>query len=163
MRPQDAARLHDEDFYAWTQDQAGRLRRLGAERANVDLDLDNLAEEIESMGRSEYRAIESAMERIVEHLLNLQHAPRSEPREGWQRSVLEHRLRARRDLEDNPSLRGRLDQMRTRCWPSALRLAGDSLAAAGEAGGVLPRDCPYSVDEILDPDWLPPRGGASAK
>lgn len=164
MRPHDAARLHDEDFYAWTQDQAGRLRRLGAELANadLDLDLDNLAEEIESMGRSEYLRLASALFRIVEHLLKLQHSPATAPVGGWRRTVAEHRRRANRYLRSSPSLRRHLPQAVAEAWQDALTYARQGLEEDGVGADALPRDCPYTVDEILDPDWLPPRGGASA-
>jgi Domain of unknown function DUF29 len=66
------ASLYDEDFYAWTQQQAGLLRRMP--RVGTELDLDNIAEEIEDLGRSDLRTAQSLVEHIIEHLLKLEFA-----------------------------------------------------------------------------------------
>ena len=71
---QHAVALYDRDFYLWTQTEAAKLRRAGEARLNLDLDFDNLAEEVESMGRSQLRSLESTLARVIEHLLKLQHS-----------------------------------------------------------------------------------------
>ena len=75
------------DFYAWTQDQACRLREAAAARVNLPLDFENLAEEVEGMGRSQASAVGSHLARIIEHLLKLSYSPVEAPRAGWRRSV----------------------------------------------------------------------------
>ena len=68
-------RLHDEDFYAWTQAQAEELRRLAASRPNLPLDLELIAEEIQDLGKSERDAVLSLTQRIIEHLLLIECSP----------------------------------------------------------------------------------------
>ena len=75
--------LYQTDHYAWTKQQAAELRRLAAARANSTLDLANLAEEVESLGRSDLATVRSQLRRIIEHLLKLEHSPAAEPRFGW--------------------------------------------------------------------------------
>src|SRR5688572_3622093 len=79
----ETAELYDEDFLLWTQEQAKLLREAAARRVNFPLDWENLAEEIESLGRSDRRELRSRITTIIEHLLKLEHSPVHEPREGW--------------------------------------------------------------------------------
>jgi DNA polymerase III delta prime subunit len=67
--------LYDEDFVVWTERQAEILRRLAREGSNLPLDWDNLAEEVESLGKSDRREVESYLERILEHLIKLRYSP----------------------------------------------------------------------------------------
>ena len=83
--------LYQTDYYAWTKQQAAELRRLAAARANSTLDLENLAEEVESLGRSDLATVRSQLRRIIEHLLKLEHSPAVEPRFGWRESVIDAR------------------------------------------------------------------------
>ena len=69
--PADA--LYDQDYYAWTQQQAELLRHLPLTGNRIDAE--NVAEEIEDLGRSELRAAQSLVEHIIEHLLKLEHDP----------------------------------------------------------------------------------------
>ncbi|WP_448207885.1 DUF29 domain-containing protein [Azospirillum sp. sgz302134] len=144
---------YDEDFYAWTQEQARLLRDAARERLNTPIDYDNLAEEVESMGRSETRAVESALSRILEHLLKLEFSPSADPRNVWKASVVEHRSRVLRDLKASPSLRGKIDLPDV--YETARELAVLGLARDGIAEADLPADCPYALDRILDKGWWP--------
>src|SRR5918995_5795462 len=83
--------LYQTDYYAWTKDQAAKLRALAAAGVNSTLDLENLAEEVESLGRSDLNTVRSQVRRIIEHLLKLEHSPAVEPRFGWQDSVIDAR------------------------------------------------------------------------
>lgn len=96
--------LYQTDYYAWTKQQAAALRALAAAREGTTLDLENLAEEVESLGRSELSSVKSQMRRVIEHLLKLEHAPGAEPRAGWRRTIIE----ARDEISDalTPALRG---------------------------------------------------------
>jgi predicted YcjX-like family ATPase len=73
--------LYDEDFVRWTEEQAAALRQ--AKRSNLPLDWENLAEEIESLGRSDRRELRLQITRILRHLLKLEASPAAEPRAGW--------------------------------------------------------------------------------
>ena len=147
---------YETDFYTWTQQQGAALRKAAAERINAaaGIDWDNVAEEIESLGRSELRAMESALVRIIEHLLKLKYSPAAEPRPGWRESVALHRDDLSRLKRDNPDLVARIDVDGT--YTSARRIAGRSLEGYGElAGGALPVACPFTIAELEDSDWYP--------
>lgn len=144
---------YDTDFLAWTEEQARLLREASRERINTPIDWENVAEEIESMGRSELRAVESALVRVIEHLLKLEYSPAADPRDGWKASVIEHRGRIRRDLKASPSLRGKIDL--PDIFETAQPVAAHGLARDGDAAGPLPVDCPYSLDQLLDFEWWP--------
>ncbi|WP_377809788.1 DUF29 domain-containing protein [Azospirillum sp. A29] len=144
---------YDTDFLAWTEEQARLLREAARERINTPIDWENVAEEIESMGRSELRAVESALVRVIEHLLKLEHSPAADPRGDWKVSVLEHRDRVARDLSASPSLRGRIDT--ADIYKSGRKIAALGLERDGLRPSDLPPDCPYSQDQLLDEDWWP--------
>lgn len=144
---------YDTDFLAWTEEQARLLREAARERINTPVDWENVAEEIESMGRSELRAVESALVRVIEHLLKLEHSPAADLRGDWKVSVLEHRDRVARDLSASPSLRGRIDT--ANIYKSGRKIAALGLERDGMRPNDLPVDCPYSLDQLLDEDWWP--------
>ncbi len=147
---------YDTDFYTWTQQQGAALRKAAAERisAAAGIDWDNVAEEIESLGRSELRAMESALVRIVEHLLKLEYSPAAEPRAGWRESIALHRDDLARLKRDNPGLVARIDFAGT--YASARRIAGRSLERFDDlSADSLPATCPFTPAEIEDPDWYP--------
>ena len=86
-----AAELYEEDFYAWTRDQAAALRHMAKDRWNGPLDLEHLAEEIEDVGSERRDAVRSQLRRIMEHLLKLEHSRARDPRGGWRDSILDAR------------------------------------------------------------------------
>jgi len=75
--PRNSA-AYDEDFYAWTQEQATLLRS----RQFSQVDIENVAEELESMGRSDKRQIDSRLEVLLTHLLKWEHQPENRGR-SW--------------------------------------------------------------------------------
>ena len=152
------ARMSDYeiDFYAWTQRQGGLLRRLAAgERVNdADLDWPNIAEEIETLGRSERSAVASCIRNIIHHLMKLEASPAIDPRPGWRATVRRERVDAEALLEDNPSLKPAVDKMITQELPRARRLALASLEEYGETPRVDLRNLTYSQDLVFG-DWFP--------
>src|SRR5216110_2698726 len=88
--------LYDEDFYAWTQEQAELLRRGGAGANRLDVAL--IAEEIEDLGKSELHACQSLCEHIIEHLLKLEYSGLDEPTRHWRQEIVEWRLQLGRKL-----------------------------------------------------------------
>ena len=138
---------YEEDFYAWTQHQATLLR--DGDWAAVDVA--NLIEEIETMGRSERRELANRLEQLLLHLLKWQYqsARRSK---SWRASIRYQRLGIARLLDDNPSLRGMIRTMLDNVYASAILRAEveTSLAAS-----VFPATCPYTIEQMLDIGWLP--------
>jgi hypothetical protein len=97
---------YETDVSRWSERQGALLRRLAAgERANdADLDWPNIAEEIETVGRSERAALSSHISNVLEHLIKLQISPAT-PRAGWRETILRGRSEAEELLRDSPSLR----------------------------------------------------------
>jgi hypothetical protein len=151
-----ARRLYDRDFFAWTQQQAALLRRAATGEPTSDLDLQNLAEEIESLGKRDRRALAAQLACITEHLLKLQHARAAEPRPGWEVSVDVHRAKALRILADSPGLKSELATILSESYEDGRRFAARALR--NELGAkTLPGACPYSLDQMLDREWWPSR------
>jgi Domain of unknown function DUF29 len=137
---------YEQDFYAWTQEQAAALR----DHKWDTLDLANLAEEIESLGRRERYAIESHLQTLLTQLLKWHYDPALEPRRGWRITIRNARLniakRARGRLQDYPAL----------YLAEAYQHARED--AADETDVPLmtfPESCPWSVEQVLDPDFWP--------
>ena len=147
--------LYQTDYYAWTRQQAAALRALAARRVDTKLDLENLAEEVESLGRSDLNTVRSQVRRIIEHLLKLEHSPASELRIDWRNSV----ARARDEVEDHitanmfPDVAADLDKL----FGRARRDAAVGLRRHGEheVARALPTVCSYSLDQIVSHDWYP--------
>ncbi len=85
---------YDSEFVAWTKEQALALRR----RATNAIDWDNIAEEIESLGKSDLRDLRSRIQTILDHLMRLQASPAQAPRHGWERTLIMQRAGWRRWL-----------------------------------------------------------------
>jgi len=148
---------YDADFYAWTQDQARQLREAAAARVNLPLDFENLAEEVESMGSEQAFALESALVRVLEHLLKLEHSPAAGPRAGWAETVDTQRDEIARRLRRNPALASRLPEFLDGAWAAARKHARRGLLRHGEtaAADAIPPGCPYTPAEALGEDWWP--------
>jgi hypothetical protein len=147
--------LYEEDFYAWTRDQASALRRLADERWNGPLDLAHLAEEIEDVGSDRRDAVLSQMERVIEHLLKLEYSPSSRPRRKWLISIGDARYALERRM--TLTLRKVAEDEIAKCYKHARRHAAFAMLDHGERDAVreLPKPCPYTLEQILDEDWLP--------
>jgi len=147
--------LYEDDFYAWTRDQAQALRRLADSRPNVGLDLEHLIEEVADLGISQRDAVRSQVRRIIEHCLKLEYSPAREPRVGWHETIID----ARTGLEDKltPTLRRGLQRRLPTLYDQARRVAHGSLRLHGEpeAAEALPVACPYRLADLLRHDWHP--------
>lgn len=147
---------YEVDIFAWSQRQGALLRRLAAgERVNdADLDWPNIAEEIETVGRSERAALRSHIANVIEHLIKLQASPATEPRAGWQDTIDRARSEIESLLEDSPSLRPAVANIIAGVLPKARRFAGTALARHGEAPRVDVQTIAYSEDQVLG-EWCP--------
>jgi DNA-binding PucR family transcriptional regulator len=148
-------KLYKDDFYAWTRDQGQALRRLAEQRWNGPLDLEHLAEEVEELGMQARNAVRSQLERVIEHLLKLEHSPAAEPRAGWMNSVDD--ARARTEDAMTPTIRRETEPLLSMLYRRARRRVARDLVAQGEkeAARALPADCPYALDDLIADDWWP--------
>jgi Domain of unknown function DUF29 len=151
--------LYEQDFVRWTEAQAAGLRRAAETKSNLPLDWMNLAEEVESLGRSQRRELRSRLANIIEHLLQLQHSPATEPRIGWTETIGRERREIERLLEDSPSLRGELEQALAAEWHRTAKFVAEVLEKRGELQSYspIPLEPPgYSIEQLLGA-WLPDR------
>jgi hypothetical protein len=154
----DASTLYDEDFAAWSEQQAEALRASARGGANQKLDWENLAEEIESLGRSEKRELRSQILRTIHHLLKLEYSPRAEPREGWEASIDDARNELRLVLETSPSLASYVPAAIAAETKHGIVSTLRDLEKYGEldaAKAARVRGSTYTVDQILG-NWFPP-------
>jgi hypothetical protein len=138
---------YEEDFFAWTQEQARLLRA----REARGLDWDNLAEEIDSMGRRDRRELESRLRLILHHLLKWQVQPELRS-PSWRHTLIEQRRQAEKLLKESPSLRPQVPELRHEAYPDAAR---DAVHETGLRLQAFPADCPFTVEQILDPGYVP--------
>ncbi len=143
---------YDEDFYAWTQDQAAELRRAGATRNSAPIDWANVAEEIEGMGRSQKSEIDGRLSVLLVHLLKWLYC--SELRErcerGWRLTIREQREKLIDEIEASPSLRPFGQSIFKKIYErSRLRAAAD----ADVPDAQIPVEPPFTLDQILDPAY----------
>jgi uncharacterized protein DUF29 len=139
--------LYATDFYTWTQEQARLLR----ERRWDDLDLDNLVDEVESVGRSDKRQIESRLEILLAHLLKWRFQPGGRGA-SWVGTIFEQRRRLIGILEESPSLREFEQREVFNSYPAAKLLAAKE---TGIALGVFPDKCPFTPNQVLDLEYYP--------
>jgi Domain of unknown function DUF29 len=150
-----AADLYDEDFYAWTQEQAKALRTHF--RGDNRLDVEHLAEEVEDLGKSELQGVESFVEQIIAHLLKLDYSGQAAPRSHWRAEILNVRQNINRKI--TPSIRRKVERAL-----DELYYGGRQIAAAGalvhepDLIRRLPKSCPYDWDTIWHRDVLAEAG-----
>ena len=136
-----AAPSYERDFYSWSLDQA----RLVREGRWSEVDRNNVAEEIESLGREQFNKLESAIRVLLVHILKWDHQPIQRSR-SWMLSIKAQRLEIDDVLGDNPGLRPRIGEATARGYRRA------RLEAARETGleeERFPDQCPYSWDDIV--------------
>lgn len=138
---------YDVDYHAWLTSNAALLR---AGRLS-DIDAVQIAEELDDMGKSERRAIESWLKVLILHLLKWRLQPM---RRGvsWQQSIDNARDEIARRLDDSPSLKSRLDEMIAARYPAIRRM---TMRETGLPLDTLPESCPFAVDDLLDADFWP--------
>jgi hypothetical protein len=143
--------LYEEDFYAWTQQQADLLRRLHLTGNTIDAE--KVAEEIEDLGRSELRTAQSLVEHVIEHLLKIEFSGLERPAEHWRDEIVEWRLQLDKIL--TRSIAAKLD-LASR-YKSALRLVRRIERDVPGLTSRLPQTCPYSLEQIVsgEEDWIP--------
>jgi hypothetical protein len=147
---------YDTDVAGWSKHQADLLwRRAAGDLPNdTELDWSNIAEEIESVGRSERSALSSHIGTVIEHLLKLDASPAADLRAGWKETVLRARVAIEEILEASPSLRPTVDATLNRVFAQRRRLVAEVLALYGEVPRLPLETIVYSAEQVLGP-WLP--------
>ncbi len=141
--------LYEEDFFAWTIEQA-RLLRAGDLSA---VDAANIAEEIESMGRSDRRELQSRLVVLIMHLLKWRFQSSARSR-SWSATIEEQRLQIENAFSESPSLQPPAGSM----LPQAYAIARErAIAETGLADDMFPATCPFTLDEVLSRSFLPER------
>jgi hypothetical protein len=144
--------LHDTDFFEWTKVQADRLRSAMRSGVNLPLDWENIAEEIEALGRSERGELSSRIQTIIEHLLKLECSPALLPRNGWKATVQRNRLAIAEILENSPSLRRKIEEIVRKRMAGARKVVALELADYREPSAVNVAD--YTPDQVIG-EWFP--------
>ena len=142
---------YEQDFVQWTREQADALRSAARAGVNLPVDWENVAEEIESLGRSDRHEIENRIGTIIEHLLKLQSSPATMPRPGWRATIVRQRATVMDRLADSPSLRPQVAEIVVHQTRSARRVVALELEEFGERLAELPD---YTEEQVLG-DWLP--------
>jgi hypothetical protein len=144
---QSVAKLYDTDFYAWANVNAQLLR----EGKYDQIDVSHLIEEVEDMGKSEFRALESHVQIVLMHLLKWQFQPVKRTA-SWQQSIKNGRRSVAKLLRDNPSFLPKLQGVMQEEYPAALENAAFE---TGLPESSFPADCSYSVESVTDENSLP--------
>ena len=139
--------LYQRDFHAWALETA-KLIRAGRW---AELDIEHLAEEIESMGASERNQLVNRLRILLAHLLKWQHQPNLQSH-SWKYTIKEQRLAIEDLLQDNPSLKSYLDIVIIRGYRLAVILA---IKETGLDEKTFPETCPYTLDQVMDKNYYP--------
>jgi hypothetical protein len=149
------AELYEEDFYAWTQEQARTLREQF--RGDNRLDIEHLAEEIEDLGSSELQAVESFVEQILAHLLKLDYSAQTSPRTHWRAEILNFRMSATRKM--SPTIRRKMEADIAGSYARARQIAAvGAMVHEPDMIRRLPRVCPYDWQAVWQRDVLAEAG-----
>lgn len=139
--------LYETDFYAWTQEQVDVLKTEQWDR----LDANNLIEEIETLGRKERQELRNRLGVLLGHLLKWQFQAQKRS-SSWLSTIREQRIQIKLLLQDSPSLKPYLNEIFLAAYELGLALA---LRETQLGERVFPEECPYSPEEIMNPEFLP--------
>jgi hypothetical protein len=139
--------LYETDFYAWIQEQAKLLKN----QEWSQLDLPNLIEEIESLGKQQRAELRNRLKVLIGHLLKWEYQPEQRSR-SWLMTIRVQRRDTQELLEENPSLKPYLEEALQKIYESGRDLA------VGETNlplKTVPKDCPYMLEEIFSDGFYP--------
>ncbi|MEA5514149.1 DUF29 domain-containing protein [Nodularia sp. UHCC 0506] len=142
--------LYDQDYYLWVRTTINQLRT--GQFAAVDLD--NLLEELENMGRSQKRAIKSLLIKLLEHLLKLKcwDTERERNQGHWKGEIRTFRRQITDELKDSPSLKPYILEIFDQCYQEARKEASDRSQLMIDLFPLIPIG---SLEQILDENWFP--------
>lgn len=138
---------YEDDFYTWTQQQVALLKS----GKFADLDIQNLIEEIETMGRSEKRELESRLTILLLHLLKGKY---QEVRRGrsWELTIEEQRIKFTETLEENPGLKPALNEIVRKAYKLAVIRASKETKISKN---IFLEYCPWSLEQISNDSFYP--------
>jgi Domain of unknown function DUF29. len=142
-----AYQAYDKDFYAWAIHTAELLRQ---GKFN-EVDIENVAEEIESMGRSDKRSLTNRLAVLMAHLLKWKIQPERRSR-SWKLTVKEQRIRVTRLLKTSPSLKHEVNSTLSEAYEQAVVIAARQTELDES---VFPEKCPFSLNHCLDEQFFP--------
>jgi hypothetical protein len=139
--------LYERDYYLWLQETSRLLKA----KKFTHIDVENLIEEIESLGKREKEKLISSLRLIYQHLLKWQYQP-SKRSKSWSNTIIRERDNLGDYIEDTPSLKNLLQDTAflSKAYQRGRR---DAIRETGITN--LPQDCPYSIEQILNPNFLP--------
>jgi hypothetical protein len=142
--------LYEQDFYLWIQRTIELLKKGKLEQ----LDLENLIEEIDSMGKSQRKEHKTRLTVLIEHLLKLQYwtTEKEYNVRGWLNTIVEQRRQITYILADSPSLKPVLNDIFLDCYQDA---RSDTLRKYQLPATLFPQESPFCLLEVLDPDFIP--------
>jgi hypothetical protein len=138
---------YNRDFYTWTSEQAQLLR----EGRLSELDIDNLAEELEDMGASKERELENRLGILLAHLLKWHYQPERRSH-SWKMTIKEQRRRIERVLRKNPGLKSYLGEAFEEAYGDARLIASRE---SGLEETTFPEECLWSLEQAMDPEFWP--------
>ncbi|QTA89542.1 DUF29 domain-containing protein [Desulfonema magnum] len=139
--------VYEQDFHLWLCHNVQLLR----ERKISEIDIENIAEELDAMGKTQHRELVSRLKILFARLLKWQFEP--EHRSGsWKRTIVEQRHQIEQLLEMSPSLNHQIDQKIPKAYKKAVEYAA---AETGISESVFPRNCPYPLEDALNKDFYP--------
>ncbi len=142
--------LYDQDFYAWANEQAALLR---AGRLS-EADIEHVAEEIESMGKTEKRELVSRLHVLLKHLLKWQYQPDARGA-SWQATIRVQRRDLARHMKDNPSLKSKLPEAISDAYGDAVI---EAAAETNLAESTFSEACPWTFEQMMAEDFWPGEG-----
>jgi Domain of unknown function DUF29 len=138
--------LYETDFYAWTGEQVKLLK----EGKLNQIDIVNLIEEIESLGKQERQELRKRLGILIGHLLKWEYQSNKRSN-SWKATIREQRRRIKEHLEDNPSLKSYLSEAIVYAYQDGVDLA---IQETNLPDLTFPTENPYSLSQILDPNFL---------
>lgn len=139
--------LYKTDFHAWTLKAAELIRQHRFDEVNTD----DLAEELDSMGKKERNEIANRLVVLLAHLLNWQFQPAYRST-SWRSSIIEQRKQIQRQIQSSPSVKPFVPEAVDDAYPDAVDIAVRETLLSPES---FPQTCPYAIDRILDFDFYP--------
>ena len=142
--------LYDSDYQLWLENTINQLRRGDFQ----GVDWQNLLEELADLGKSERRALESLLTRLLEHLLKLTYwqSQRDYNQAGWKKEIRNFRIQIKKILKDSPSLKSYLREILQECYLDARNLLIDETQLDPS---IFPLEVLANLEDILDQNWLP--------